>query len=294
MKFAAIDIGSNAVRLLFQNIYVRDGTPVFHKDSIVRVPLRLGEQAFLDGKFTPDKVADLVRTMHAFRLLIEVHNPIAFRACATSAMREASNGAEAVQQIRDEAGLDIEIISGHEEASIILATHIERSVPLPGRDQLYIDVGGGSTELTVFRKGELADSRSFKIGTLRLRDRLVPPIRWDEMRAWVTERCRPNRKLTAVGSGGNINKLVKMYGTVKPFLQADVLSGAYQELKGMSLQQRIVELGLRPDRADVIVPAARIFKRVLSWAGCREICAPKFGLADGIIRELYQQHTAQK
>lgn len=292
MKFAAIDIGSNAVRLLFQNVYVQDGKPVFHKDSIFRVPLRLGEEAFLNGLFTPDKVDDLVKTMTAFRLLIDVHRPLNFRACATSAMREASNGPDAVERIRKESGLDIEIISGHHEAQIILATHIERKLPLPGRDQLYIDVGGGSTELTVFRKGELADSKSFKIGTLRLRDRLVPPIRWDEMRDWVSSRCSNNNKLTAVGSGGNINKLVKMYGrATRPFLASSVLSEAYQTLKAMPLKQRIVDLGLRPDRADVIVPAARIFKRVLSWAGCKEICAPRFGLADGIIRELYQKHV---
>ncbi len=290
MKFAAIDIGSNAVRLLFQNVYIRDGSPVFHKHSLIRVPLRLGEQAFFDGRLTDEKITDLVKTMHAFRLLIEVHRPTAYRACATSAMREAANGPEAVRRIRDEAQLDIDIISGQEEATIILGTHIERVMPLPGYDKLYIDVGGGSTELTVFSQGQLADSRSFKIGTLRLRDRLVPPARWDEMREWIEARCS-NRNLTALGSGGNINKLVKMYATNRPFLSAQALSEAYQQLRSLTLKQRIIELGLRPDRADVIVPAARIFKRVLAWAQCPEICAPKFGLADGMIRELYLEHT---
>jgi exopolyphosphatase/guanosine-5'-triphosphate,3'-diphosphate pyrophosphatase len=295
MKLGAIDIGSNAIRLLIKHVFERRDGPVFIKDALYRVPVRLGEEAFLDGRFSPAKMDDLVRTMQAFRLLMDVQRVEAWRACATSAMRTSANGPELAERVRRETGIGIGIISGEEEASVILHSEFGQHKEENGRHYLYVDVGGGSTELVYLHKGQVRAARSFRIGTLRLLNDVVERETWEAMGEWLVEH-RPGAKqaVTAIGSGGNINKLIKMYGRGREgFLSADQLEAAYAHLAGLSLRERVQDLGLKPDRADVIVPAADIFRRVLRHAAIRRVIVPKFGISDGIIRELYLERSGR-
>ncbi len=294
MRFAAIDIGSNAVRLLITNVFERAGDPIFIKDSLYRVPVRLGEQAFLDGRFSQEKVDDLVTTMHAFRMLMDVHRILGYRAYATSAMRDASNGDTAVAEVLHKADINIEIISGQKEAAVILHSEFGTKNPDNTRYYLYVDVGGGSTELVYFHQGKVLASHSFPIGTLRILNNQVAPETWHLMKSWI-ETNRPGRKppITAIGSGGNINKLIKVYGRAREnYLTLDQVGAAYEHLSGMSYGERVRDLGLKPDRADVIVPAAEIFLRVMQWAYIRRVIVPKFGISDGIIAEVYQEYRS--
>jgi exopolyphosphatase/guanosine-5'-triphosphate,3'-diphosphate pyrophosphatase len=292
VRFAAIDIGSNAVRLLITNVFEEDGKPVFIKDSLYRVPVRLGEEAFVKGEFSKEKVEDLTTAMTAFRLLMQVHCTLGYRAYATSAMREAVNGSAAVELIKEKAGLNVEIISGQKEASIILHSEFGSPSKDDKRAYLYIDVGGGSTELVFIRQGVVLASRSFLLGTLRLLSGKVAPRTWDEVKSWIEAHAPSSRaNLTAIGSGGNINKLIKVYGRSREnFMSRDQIEGAYQHLNSMSYGERIRRIGLKPDRADVIVPAALIFMRVMHWAGIRKVMIPKFGISDGIIAEIYHEY----
>jgi exopolyphosphatase/guanosine-5'-triphosphate,3'-diphosphate pyrophosphatase len=290
LKFAAIDIGSNAVRLLFCNVFEGDGTPVFKKAELIRVPIRLGEDSFVQGKISQKKADKLVTAMKAFRHLISVYDAVDYRACATSAMRDAVNGQEIVARIREEAGLNIEIIDGKTEADIIYSNHIAEQLD-KNKAYLYIDIGGGSTELSIFWKNKVTASRSFNIGTIRMLHEQVTKDTWNEMKSWVRSKTGDHKGMIAIGSGGNINKLFKMSHKKehKP-LSYDKLKTLYEHLDSYGLDERITVLGLNPDRADVIMPAARIVLTVMKTAGIEKMLVPQIGLSDGIVHLLYEAH----
>lgn len=291
MKFGAIDIGSNAVRLLITHVFESETGPIFKKSSLVRVPVRLGEDVFTNGFISEEKQRKMVQTMGAFKLLLDVHGVVSYRACGTSAMRNASNGEELTERIAEEAGIDIEIIQGRKEADIIFSNHFEERL-LKDRSYLYIDVGGGSTEITVFSNKKPVASRSFRIGTIRLLSGKVEPEYWDKLLNWVGKHTEGLDNLDAIGSGGNINKLYKMAEIPgrKP-MSYKKLKDLHHLLRDLTFEQRISQLGLNPDRADVIIPACEIFRAILKRAKIKNILVPEFGLSDGIARLLYEDHT---
>ncbi|MBA3705951.1 MAG: exopolyphosphatase [Bacteroidetes bacterium] len=294
MKFAAIDIGSNAVRLLFCNVYEHNGKITSKKAELLRVPMRLGEDSFSTGKISHQKIEKLVTAMKAFRHLIDVYEAIDYRACATSAMRDAENKQEVVDRIKKEAGIKIEIIDGKTEADIIYANHIEEHLDKEN-NYLYIDIGGGSTEITLFSKNKPVVSQSFNIGTLRMLNNQIDKEYWSEFKNWVKEISAGYKPLIAIGSGGNINKLFKMSGRKpnKPIPTAK-LKNLYELLESYTYEERIKVMGLNPDRADVIIPASKILLSVLKKAEIEKIIVPQIGLADGIIRQLYDKHKDKK
>jgi exopolyphosphatase/guanosine-5'-triphosphate,3'-diphosphate pyrophosphatase len=291
LRYAAIDIGSNAVRLLIADIKQNEQTITFKKNTLIRVPLRLGDDAFLDKKISPKKIDELLKTMIAFRNLIDVYKVSEYMACATSAMREASNGAAIVARIKKDAGIDLEIVEGQREAKIIYASHIEETLDLK-KNYLYIDVGGGSTELSVFCKGEMIASRSFNLGGIRILDNQDKDETWAEMKEWVKNQAQNHKNLSGIGTGGNINKLFKMSdqkdGTA---LSVVKLKSLYDYLNSFSLKDRINVLGLNHDRADVIIPAAEIYLSVMKWGGVKQIFVPRVGLVDGIIQLLIEENS---
>lgn len=294
MRYAAIDIGSNAIRLLIADIKHYEGKTSFKKNTLIRVPLRLGDDAFLDKKISPHKMEDLVKTMLAFRHLMDVYKVNDYMACATSAMREASNGAEIVDKIKKDANIRLEIVEGQREAKMIYASHVEESLDRK-KNYLYIDVGGGSTELTVFSKGEMKASRSFNLGGIRILDNQDKDETWVEMKDWVKSQAQAYKNLSGIGTGGNINKLFKMSalkdGKALSFLK---LKALYDHLNAFSLKDRINVLGLNQDRADVIIPATEIYLSVMKWGAVKQIFVPKVGLVDGIIQLLIDQNLKNK
>jgi exopolyphosphatase/guanosine-5'-triphosphate,3'-diphosphate pyrophosphatase len=264
MKFAAIDIGSNAVRLLFCNVHETEKGVKYKKNSLIRVPIRLGEDSFTEKRISEKNAQRMVDTMKAFRLLMNVHQPISYRACATSAMRDAVNGKEVAQRILQESGINIEIVNGKKEAEIIYSNHIEELLD-QDKAYLYIDVGGGSTELTLFRDKKVVASQSFNIGTIRILKEQVEKSEWQFLLDWIdTNTTKINEPIFGIGSGGNINKLHGLAGKKdgKP-VSLERLIEIQGVLKKYTYQQRIELLGLNPDRADVIVPAAEIFITVM-------------------------------
>lgn len=293
MRYAAIDIGSNAVRLLIADIKQNEATISFKKNTLIRVPLRLGDDAFLDKKISVKKIEDLLKTMVAFRNLIDVYKVSEYMACATSAMREATNGAEIVAMIKKDAGIDLEIVEGQREAKIIYASHIEESLDQK-KNYLYIDVGGGSTELSVFSKGEMIASRSFNLGGIRILDNQDKDETWAEMKEWVKSQAQNHKNLSGIGTGGNINKLFKMSdqkdGSALSLTKLKVL---YDYLNSFSLKDRINVLGLNHDRADVIIPASEIYLSVMKWGGVKQIFVPRVGLVDGIIQLLIEENSGK-
>ena len=290
MRYAAIDIGSNAVRLLIADIIQNNKTVSFKKNTLIRVPLRLGDDAFLDKLISPNKTEELIKTMVAFRNLIDVYKVSDYMACATSAMREARNGSSLVAKIKAEAGLDLEIVEGQREANIIYASHIEQSLDRK-KNYLYIDVGGGSTELSVFSNGELISSRSFNLGGIRILDNQDKDETWAEMKDWVKNVAQSYKNLSGIGTGGNINKLFKMAeGKDGSPLTFTKLRELYSYLNSFSLKDRINVLGLNQDRADVIIPASEIYLTVMKWGGVKQIFVPRVGLVDGIIQLLIDKN----
>jgi len=284
LRYAAIDIGSNAVRLLIADIIQNNKTVSFKKNTLIRVPLRLGDDAFLDKLISPNKTEDLIKTMVAFRNLIDVYKVTDYMACATSAMREARNGSSLVAKIKSEARLDLEIVEGQREANIIYASHIEQSLDRK-KNYLYIDVGGGSTELSVFSNGELISSRSFNLGGIRILDNQDKDETWAEMKDWVKNVAQTYKNLSGIGTGGNINKLFKMAeGKDGSPLTFTKLRELYSYLNSFSLKDRINVLGLNQDRADVIIPASEIYLTVMKWGGVKQIFVPRVGLVDGLIQ----------
>lgn len=293
-KFAAIDIGSNAVRLLISNVFEDGSKTTFKKQSLVRVPIRLGEEAFISQSLSDEKVEDFVETMHAFKHLINVYKPQKHRVLATSAFREATNGPEVVNRVFDETGLRIEVISGSEEAEVIYANGLRENMDAE-KSYLYMDVGGGSTELTLFMNHEPVLAQSFNVGTIRLLNKSVADKDWDEMKSWVKlvgEKVPGD--VFIIGSGGNVNKYCKLlkkeYGEA---LLADEIYHLYKRLKSMTTEDRIQELYLNPDRADVIVPAGKIFTSVMKWSGAKIAYVPKIGVSDGLIKMLYKQYKKE-
>lgn len=289
-KFAAIDIGSNAVRLLIVTIMEPgDKEPVFKKTSLVRVPVRLGADVFMNGSISNENKVRMLETMQAFKLLMEVHKIENFRACATSAMRDADNGEELAEAILEATGIQIEIINGEEEATIIAATDLHALIQ-NDKTYLYVDVGGGSTEFTLFSEGKTVISKSFRLGTVRLLNESVQDTVWKEAENWVKKSTKAYKKIDLIGSGGNINNIFKSSGKKlgKP-LSYLYLSSYYQLLNSLTYEERIVQLNLNADRADVIVPATKIYLSAMNWSGARKVYVPKIGLADGIVKSLYNE-----
>jgi len=288
-KYAAIDIGSNAIRLLIANIIVEanDTKPCFKKNALVRVPIRLGKDVFISGKISDANITRFIDAAKAFSLLMKVHGVEKYRACATSAMREASNGAAVAKLIEKETGIAIQLIDGKTEAKIIAETDLSELLENK-KTYLYVDVGGGSTEFTLFDNGKVLNSKSFKIGTVRLINDKVDKALWQEIKLWIKDNTASFKNIELIGSGGNINKLFKMSGRApgKP-LSFVYLKSQYNFLKSMTYEERIIELSLNPDRADVIIPATKIYLKAMDWSNAKKIYVPKIGLADGIIKALY-------
>ncbi|MDO6676488.1 exopolyphosphatase [Tenacibaculum sp. 1B UA] len=289
-KYGAIDIGSNAVRLLVANVIEeKNKEPQFKKSSLVRVPIRLGADAFVSGKISEANTQRMLDAMQAFKLIMKIHGVEKYKACATSAMREAENGEEVAATILENTDVKIDIIDGKKEAAIISSTDLNQLIESDAT-YLYVDVGGGSTEFTLFSKGKIINSKSFKIGTVRLLNNTKPENKalFKKVQKWIEENTSSYKRISLIGSGGNINKLFKMSGrdSGKP-ISYIYLNAQYQFLKKMSYQERISELSLNPDRADVIIPATKIYLSAMKWSGARKIYVPKIGLSDGIIKSLY-------
>jgi len=286
-KLAAIDIGSNAARLLFVNVIRQNGETIFKKSALTRVPLRLGFDSFTKGKINPERKSALVNTMQAFSFLMKAHGIEHYRACATSAMREASNGQNIIQQIKEQANIEIEIISGKEEAEIIFQNK-EQLFNNSNRNYLFMDVGGGSTELTFFSNQQAISSKSFNIGTIRLLKEMDTNEAYGQMKAWVKRIEQEYNDIEIIGSGGNINKTHKLLNKKeeKPIYVYE-LKIFHNHLKSTPYDDRISKMGLNPDRADVLVPAQKLFLKVAKWSRAHVINVPKIGIADGIVRKLY-------
>ncbi len=290
MKLAAIDIGSNAARLLIQDVIIGpSGKPDFVKLALVRVPLRLGFDVFEKGEISDQKAEMMIKTIKSYKLLLDVYNVKHLKTAATAAMRDARNAKKILQRVKEETGLDIQVITGAEEATFIYENHIADNLD-SNETYLYIDVGGGSTELTFFTDGKLAAKESFNIGTIRLLKNQVDEDTWDGMRQFIQQNIKSYHHITAIGSGGNINKVFSLSKRKegKP-LSLELLRSYFKEFSNLTLAQRISLYKLREDRADVIVPALLIYINVMRWSNADEIFVPKIGLADGLIHILYDE-----
>jgi exopolyphosphatase/guanosine-5'-triphosphate,3'-diphosphate pyrophosphatase len=287
--YGAIDIGSNAARLLICEVFYYQDEWHYKKRSLVRMPLRLGEDVFTLGSIPEAKARDMEKSVLACKLLMEVNGVERYKAVATSAMREAANGQEIANSIQERTGVSIEIIPGKVEAKLLYATHFEEMLDRT-KSYMYVDVGGGSTEVSIFANGVMKNIRSFNIGTIRLKNNQVQDSQWNEMKSWIEIHTSAIGSIEAIGSGGNINKLYKLNGSRadKKITYAE-LEKLYKEIEAKSFIERIIHLGMRSDRADVILPATRVFMKVMRWAGIKDVYVPKFGLSDGIIRILAKQ-----
>jgi exopolyphosphatase/guanosine-5'-triphosphate,3'-diphosphate pyrophosphatase len=293
MIFAAIDIGSNAMRLLFCRVYEVSGKPFFSKEELIRMPIRLGEDVFLKGKISSQKEERLITSLRGFSELIKAYDVTAYRAVATSAMRGASNGDEIINRAKKETGISIEIIDGKLEAALVFSNRIAELLN-PKYAYLYIDVGGGSTELTLYFNQKVVAAKSFDIGTVRMLLNKDEKEEWEEMKAWLKRSTVGIHPLNAIGSGGNINKIFKMSNKKETnHLTYEKLKGQYEMLCSYTYEERIERLGLKPDRADVIVPAAKIFLTVMKTGDIDKIYVPQIGLSDGIVHDLYEAHKAK-
>lgn len=287
-KYAAIDIGSNAMRLLIMNIVEQEGKePQFNKSALFRVPIRLGQDAFTVGEITDENIDRMVDAMKAYKLLMGVYKVERYMACATSAMREAYNGKEVADIIKKKADIKIEIIDGKKEAAIIASSDLHQFIKTE-QTYLYVDVGGGSTEFSLFSEGKMVASKSFKNGTVRLLNNMVNEVVWEEIEKWIKTNTQDYDNITLIGSGGNINKIFKLSGKLqdKP-LSYIYLNTQYQYLNSLSYEQRIAELALNTDRADVIIHALSIYLKAMKWSGSNKIYVPKIGLSDGIVKAMY-------
>ncbi len=290
MVLAAIDIGSNAARLLISEASVyKDGTVDFTKLCLLRIPLRLGFDVFDKGYVSDQKKKKLTDSLKVYKMLMDIYGVEAFRACATSAMRDASNGKEILEHILAETGINVDIITGQYEASILYETHIAENLTA-GRSYLYIDVGGGSTEVTMFSNNHTIFKESFNIGTIRLLHNKVTDEQWEHMKWYIKTHTRHHHPIEAIGTGGNINKIfsISKRKEGKP-LTLELLKDYYKELSSSSVEERKHLYQFRDDRADVIVPALHIYTSVMRWAEADEIYVPKIGLADGLIKMLYNE-----
>lgn len=295
MKIAAIDIGSNAARLLINEVSeAPKSKPEFIKLNLLRIPLRLGMDVFTQGKIGSEREKMVLDTMKIFADLMKIYQVEHYRACATSAMRDAQNGGDIRKKVRETTGIDIEIISGDEEATLIYENHVAE-----GLDKdfayLYIDVGGGSTELTFYENGKMKYERSFNIGTIRILNNLVTEDHWKEMKEEVRKNINSKKNVVAIGSGGNINKIFSMSKTKdgKP-VSLNYLKNFHKEISALSVEERMAKYGLRQDRADVLEPALKIYTNVLNWADINKIFVPKISVADGLIHNIYDRLKLKK
>jgi exopolyphosphatase/guanosine-5'-triphosphate,3'-diphosphate pyrophosphatase len=288
-KYAAIDIGSNAVRILVTNVVSYKKKTVFLKNALVRVPIRLGQDAFTNGKISDKNIKRMIKSMKAFKLLMEVHGVKDYLAFATSALRDAKNGSYLVEKVLKKSGIKIEIIDGKKEAKIISNTNVFDTINKE-KTFLYVDIGGGSTEFSVLINGKRNQSKSFKIGTVRMLNSKVEQVTLDEAESWVRRHTLMHERIYLLGTGGNINKLHKIANIIDDGpLSYLTLNTLYNQLDALTYEERIVNLGLNPDRSDVILLAAKLFIKILNWSGAKDIYVPKVGLSDGMIRELYKR-----
>jgi len=290
MVLAAIDIGSNAARLLISETSVyKDGTVDYTKLCLLRIPLRLGFDVFDKGFISDERKHRLIETLKAYKILLGVYNVESYKAFATSAMRDASNGPGILTEILDQTGIRVEIITGQQEASILYETHIAERLG-SNKSYLYIDVGGGSTEISLFAKGQTIFKESFNIGTIRLLRDTVTEEQWERMKWYVKTYTRGYQPIEAIGTGGNINKIfsISKRKEGKP-LSLELLKDYYKELSSATMEERKHLYQFRDDRADVIVPALQIYTSIMRWAEADEIYVPKVGLADGLIKVLYNE-----
>jgi exopolyphosphatase/guanosine-5'-triphosphate,3'-diphosphate pyrophosphatase len=288
-KVAAIDIGSNSVRLLIVNVVENGNGPLFKKSALIRVPVRLGGTAFAEHKIPKATVDRLVDAMTGFKHLMRANEVVHYKGCATSAMREAKNGKEIVKRIREEAGIDIEIITGNSEAGMIFNSQHAQAAKI-GNNCLFVDVGGGSTEITIFVNKQPVAATSFNIGTIRILQNQVTKEDWKQMKDWLKKHLKGVTNFSMIGSGGNINRISKI-AQLKPgkAMSFDLLSEIVQHIKSFSVDDRVKILDLNPDRADVIIPAGEIFLTLMRWTNTKKIYVPKIGLGDGIVREVYSE-----
>ncbi|CAM4234421.1 Ppx/GppA phosphatase family protein [Flavobacterium terrigena] len=287
-KYAAIDIGSNAMRLLIMNIIEQKDKEVqFNKSALIRVPIRLGQDAFTVGEISEENIDRMIDAMKAFKLLMKVYKVEKYMACATSAMREAYNGKEVTEIIKKKADIKIEIIDGKKEAAIIASSDLHQFIKT-NENYLYVDVGGGSTEFSLFSNGKMVVSKSFKNGTVRLLNNMVNEVVWQEIEKWIKTNTEGLDNIIMIGSGGNINKTFKLSGKMqdKP-LTYKYLKSQFDYFNSLTYEQRIAELGLNTDRADVIIPALTIYLRAMKWSNANHIYVPKIGLSDGVVKAMY-------
>ena len=288
-KYAAIDIGSNAVRLLISNVIESKQQTQFIKNSLVRLPIRLGQDSFTSGKISDRNIKRLVESIKSFKILMNIHEVENYLAYGTSALRDSKNGNQIVKKILFETGIKIEIINGKKEAKIISKTDVFHEIDIE-KTYLYVDVGGGSTELSILLGGKRIDSISFKIGTVRLLNKTVDYQIWNQVEKWIRKKTGTFKKIYLIGTGGNINKIHKISNIKdnRPITYL-TMSSIYNKLNSLTYEERIIQLGLNPDRSDVIILAAEIFLKTLRWSGAKVIYVPKMGLSDGMIRELYHE-----
>lgn len=294
MIIAAIDIGSNAARLLINEVKETNGKAEFTKLNLLRIPLRLGFDVFSKGEIGAERKQMVIKTMTIFRELMEIYKVEHYRACATSAMRDAKNGQEIIDIVKEQSDINIEIITGDEEATLIYENHVAE-----GLDKdfayLYVDVGGGSTELTFYENNEMQYEHSFNIGTIRLLNGLVTPSIWDDMKDEIKDKIKSKKTVVAIGSGGNINKIFSMSKTKdgKP-MPVSIIKKYLKEMEKLSVEERMQLYQIREDRADVIVPALTIFNNVMTWADIKHIYVPKISVADGLVHSIYTKVTEGK
>ena len=290
IKYAAIDIGSNAIRMLISNVIFQDKKSFIFKNSLIRLPIRLGEDSFTRGYISESKILDLIDAFNSFKLIMKIHNVSRFKVYATSALRESSNKMKIEERVFNESKIKIEIINGTKEAMIISKTNIFKN--LDYKTYLYVDVGGGSTELSIINNSKINISKSFKLGTLRIINSTKKNREWKNMEKWIKYNLKGNSKVYLLGTGGNINKIHKLTNTKegKPITYL-ILSKLFQKLNGMSYNQRIIDLGLNPDRSDVIIPAIKIYLNILFWSGSKVIFVPQTGLVDGMIKEIIEENA---
>ena len=292
-KLAAIDIGSNAIRILISNVVQVEGEhAVFMKSEMIRVPIRLGEDSFTVGEISPKNIKRVVKAMKAFKLIMKINGVKNYMACATSALRESNNADELIAKVKKKAGIKIELIDGKKEAEIISYTTILADQG-HNSNYLYVDVGGGSTEFSILKKGKRIVSKSFKAGTVRMINNMVNDKVWLEIEKWIKMNTKGIEKIQLLGSGGNINKVFKL-SNIKdgnPLTYFN-LKSFYQDLKKLSYEERILRYNLNLDRADVILPALEIYLKALKWSGATKVFVPKIGLSDGMIKMMYKKHNA--
>lgn len=294
MIIAAIDIGSNAARLLINEVKIQNGKPEFIKLNLLRIPLRLGMDVFTLGKIGAEREKMVLDSMKIFSDLMKIYKVEHYRACATSAMRDAENGKEIIQKVKDHSDITIEIISGDEEATLVYENHVAE-----GLDKdfayLYVDVGGGSTELTFYENGKMIYERSFNIGTIRLLNDLVSEDNWKEMKEEIRKNINSKKSIVAIGSGGNINKVFSMSKTKdgKP-MSASYLKKVYKEINALTVDERMSKYNLRQDRADVLGHALRIYNNIMTWSEISRIFVPKISVADGLIHNIYERVSGEK